>query len=169
MHVWLVIQSYPTLFDPMDCSPPGSFVHGIFQARMLEWVAMPFSGGSSQPRDWTQVSCIAGGFFAVWANREGGRLSIFLPPHTNTHTHTLLVLFSLAFPSSGDFPFLWTAWTNSRGSQIPGALDSQKLSLVIPKMQRVPFSQFGFSKSGMGLRNTALHTLSGGSHQFSCL
>ena len=101
-------------------------------------------------------------------SQQGRWQIIFLPTHTNTHTHPLLVLFSLAFPS-GDFPFLWTAWTNSRGSQIPGALDSQKLSLVIPKMQWVPFSQFGFSKSGMGLRNTALHTLSGGSHQFSCL
>ena len=46
----------------MDCSPPGSSVHGILQARILEWVAIPFSRGSSQPRDWTQVSRIAGGF-----------------------------------------------------------------------------------------------------------
>ena len=44
--------------------------HGIFQARILEWVAFPFSRGSSQPRDWTQVSCIAGGFFTSWATRE---------------------------------------------------------------------------------------------------
>ena len=44
----------------MDSSPPGSSVYGILQARILEWVAMPFSRGSSQPRDWTQVSCIAG-------------------------------------------------------------------------------------------------------------
>ena len=55
------------LFDPMDCNPPGSSVHGILQARILEWVAIPFSRGSSQPRDWTQVSCIAGRFFTVWA------------------------------------------------------------------------------------------------------
>jgi len=47
----------------MDCSLPGSFVHGILQARMLEWVAMPSSRGSSQPRDRTLVSCIAGRFF----------------------------------------------------------------------------------------------------------
>ena len=45
---------------PMDCSLPGSSVHRIFQARVLEWVAIPFSRGSSKPRDWTQVSCIAG-------------------------------------------------------------------------------------------------------------
>ena len=53
-----VTQSCLTLFDPMDYS-----VHGILQARIVEWVAFPFSKGSSQPRDQTQVSCIAGGFF----------------------------------------------------------------------------------------------------------
>ena len=45
-------------------------VHGIFQARILDWVAIPFSKGSSEPRDWTQVSHIAGGFFTSWATRE---------------------------------------------------------------------------------------------------
>ena len=48
------LQSCPTLEDPMDCSPPGSSVHGILQARILEWVAMLSSRGSSWPRDWTQ-------------------------------------------------------------------------------------------------------------------
>ena len=61
----LVAQSCPTLCDPMDCSPPGSFVHGIFQARMLEWVAIHFSRGSSWFRDQTQVSRIAGRFFTI--------------------------------------------------------------------------------------------------------
>ena len=54
----------------MDCSLPGSSVHGILQARILEWVAIPFSRGSSWPRDWTWVSCIAGRFFTIWATRE---------------------------------------------------------------------------------------------------
>ena len=66
----LLAQSCLILCNPMDCSPPGSSVHGILQARILEWVAIPFSRGSSQPRDWTWVSCIAGGFFTVWATRE---------------------------------------------------------------------------------------------------
>ena len=48
------------LCDPVDCSPPASTVRGILQARILEWVAISFSRGSSQPRDWIQVSCIAG-------------------------------------------------------------------------------------------------------------
>ena len=62
-----VHQSFPMLCDPMDCSPPGSSVHGIFQARILQWVATPFSQGSFRPRDRTHVSCvscIAGRFFA---------------------------------------------------------------------------------------------------------
>ena len=53
------LQSCPTLCDPVDCSPPGSSVHGILQARILEWVAMPSSGGSSPPRDRTQVSYVS--------------------------------------------------------------------------------------------------------------
>ena len=61
----LVTHLCPTLCDPVDYSPPGSSVHGILQARMLEWVAMPFSRGSSQPRDQTWVSRIAGRFFIV--------------------------------------------------------------------------------------------------------
>ena len=63
-------QSCPTLYDPTDCSPPGSSVHGILRARILEWVAISFSRGSSQPRNQTQVSCMAGRFFTIWATRE---------------------------------------------------------------------------------------------------
>ena len=65
-----VTQLCPTLCDPMDCSPPGSSIHGIFQARILEWVAISFSRRSSQPRDWTLVSLIIGRRFTVWATRE---------------------------------------------------------------------------------------------------
>ena len=60
-----VAQSCPTLCDPLDYT-----AHGILQARILEWVAVPFSRGSSQPRNRTQVSCIAGRFFTSWATRE---------------------------------------------------------------------------------------------------
>ena len=63
-------QSCLTLCNPMDYSLPGSSVHGILQAKMLEWVAILFSRGSSWPRGWTWVSCIADRFFAVWATRE---------------------------------------------------------------------------------------------------
>ena len=63
-------QSCTTLCIPMDCSLPGSSVHGIFQARILEWVTFPFSRGCSQSRDRTQVSGTAGEFFTSWATRE---------------------------------------------------------------------------------------------------
>ena len=66
----LLAQSYPALCDPMDCSLPGSSVHGILQARILEWVAISSFRGSSRPRDQTQVSCIAGRFFTIWATKE---------------------------------------------------------------------------------------------------
>ena len=66
----LVAQLCPTLCDPKDCSPPDSSVHKILQTRILEWAAIPFSRGSSRPRDWAQVSCIAGRFFTIWAFRE---------------------------------------------------------------------------------------------------
>ena len=66
----LVSQSCPTLCDPMDCSLPGSSVYGILQARILEWVAIPFSRGSSQLSNRTQVSRVTGRFFTVVATRE---------------------------------------------------------------------------------------------------
>ena len=72
-QVWevkVLVAQCPTLCNPMDCSPPDASVHGILQARILEWVATPFSRGSSQPKDWTLISYIAGGFFTVWATRE---------------------------------------------------------------------------------------------------
>ena len=65
-----VAQSCPTLCNPMDCSLPGSIVHWIFQAKILEWVTIAFSRRSSRPRDWTRVSRIVGRRFTVWANRE---------------------------------------------------------------------------------------------------
>ena len=64
-----IAQSPPTLCNLMACSPPVSSVHGILQARILEWVAISFSRGSSQPRYWTQVSCSAGRCFNLWATR----------------------------------------------------------------------------------------------------
>ena len=65
-----VARACPTLCDPVDCSPPGSSIHGILQARILEWVAISFPRGPSWPRDWTQVSRIAGRGFNLWTTRE---------------------------------------------------------------------------------------------------
>ena len=65
----LVVQSL-WICNPMDCSLPGCSVYGILKTKILEWVAIPSSSESSQPRDQTQVSCIVGRFFTIWATRE---------------------------------------------------------------------------------------------------
>ena len=65
-----LLQWHLMLCDAMDCSLLDSYVHGILQARIMEWVAMPSSRGFSQPKDQTQISCIAGKFFTIWATEE---------------------------------------------------------------------------------------------------
>jgi len=72
----LVIKSYPTLCDPRDCNPPGSSVHGIFQARILEWVATFFSRVSSWLRDQTRGSCTSRWVLYRWATRRGRYIGI---------------------------------------------------------------------------------------------
>ena len=72
------------LCDPMDYSPPGSSVHGILQARTLEWVAIPFSKGSSRLREQTHISCSADRFFIIWAAREA---------EIHTYLHLILQVF----------------------------------------------------------------------------
>ena len=75
----LVTQSCPTLCDPMDCSSLGSAVHTVLQARILEWIAIPLSRGSSQPRYRTPVSSFASKFFTLWATREVLDSTLALP------------------------------------------------------------------------------------------
>ena len=84
-----------TLCDTMECCLPGSSGHGILQARILEWVAMPFSRGSFWPRDQTQVSCIVGRFFTIWAKLAG---AIFY--------HYRLVLFVLCCHVNGTIQYV---------------------------------------------------------------
>ena len=80
-----VTQSRPTLCDPMDCSPLGSSIHGILQARILEWVAISFSRGSSRPRDWIQTFHIAGRCFNLWVTREALIRGIYaMAAHSST-------------------------------------------------------------------------------------
>ena len=76
--VVLVTQLCLTLCDSMDYTLPGFSVHRILQARILEWIAIPFSRGSSWSRDQIRVSCIADRFFSIWASREIPKNSIFL-------------------------------------------------------------------------------------------
>ena len=70
VHCVLVAQSCLILCDPTDCGQLGFSVYGILQARILEWIDIPFSREASQPRDQTLVSCIAGRFFTIWATKE---------------------------------------------------------------------------------------------------
>ena len=72
-HILFQLLSYVRLCNPMDCNLPGSSVHGILQVRTLERVVIPFSRGSSWSRNWTGISCIAGGLFTNWAIREAHR------------------------------------------------------------------------------------------------
>ena len=89
----LVAQSCPTLCNPMHCSPPGSSVHETFQARILQWVAMSFSRGSSQHKDWTQVSCTEGRFFTNWAIKSLCIKIILIP--------VITAIFILNSPATG--------------------------------------------------------------------
>ena len=93
MCVCLVAQLCLTLCNPLDCCPSGSFVHGILQTRILEWVAMPSSRGSSQPRDQTQVSCIADGFLTVWVTREA---QLYIDKNCRNITEVLCILSSIS-------------------------------------------------------------------------
>ena len=96
----------------MDCSPPGSSIHGIFQSRILEWVAISSSRGSSRPRDWTCVSCTGRWILYHWATGE----ALF-------HTATAKSLQSC--------PTLWNPIDGSLpGSPIPGILQARTLEWV---------------------------------------
>ena len=95
----LVTQSCLPLCDPMDYSLPSSSVHGILQARILEWVAIPFFRGSSWPRDRTQVSCIAGWFFTIWATREAHILLCSNVSHCYNWTFHYLHCKRVCYPS----------------------------------------------------------------------
>ena len=112
----LVAQSCSTHCNPIGYSPPGSSVHGILQARIVEWAAIPFSRGSSRPRDQKWVSCIARRFFTVRVTREAlfshqVASNSFATPWTVAHeAHPSMGISrqeywsGLPFPSPGDLP-----------------------------------------------------------------
>ena len=91
----LVLQSCPGLCDPMNCSPTGSSVHGILQARILECVAISFSSRSPWPRDWTQVSCTAGRFFTIWTITEKSPTNNFINCIHITYMSQGCILFNI--------------------------------------------------------------------------
>ena len=99
-----LLSLIPTLCDRMDCSLPGFSVHGIFQARVLEWGAIAFSRGSSRPRDCTQVSCIAGRRFTLWATREAN--CYVIPTKMASHPWALGTSYYAGFPVLWVVPFM---------------------------------------------------------------
>ena len=114
----LVAQLCPTLWDPLDCSPPGSSVHVIFQARIPEWVTISFSRGSSQLMDRTHFSCFADGFFIHWATGEVCAYPVLLI--TLAAAKLLQSCLTLCDPIDG------SPW----GSPVPGILQARTLEWV---------------------------------------
>ena len=92
----LVAQACLTLCDHMNCSPPGSFIHGILKARNLVWVAIPFSRGSAQPRDLSQVSHTAGRFFTIWTTEKPIHIHISITNAKNIKESR--IIYCTAFP-----------------------------------------------------------------------
>ena len=147
----LVTQSCQPL-RPMDCcSLPGPSVHGILQARILDWVVIPFSGGSSQPRGRTWVSCITGSFFTIWATRKS---SVWTTPNlldknlvgssaTKQRVYDLSLLLSpsLSTPSS---PTLSVGSGRPLTFSVPGDLLSTAGKSTCPQRQKPtnPWSTF---------------------------
>ena len=152
----LVAQSCLTLCDPMDCSLPGSSVHRI-EARILEWVAIPFSRGSSWPRDRSQVSCIAGRFFTIWTIREA-HISL----HICTNSENILYQDQTLRSTIGSG--YW--WYLNLGSSLVTNVSFWWMMLItdnacVGAMGRweisVPFSQIGF-ESKTTLKNSLYKT-----------
>ena len=111
----------------MDCSQPGSSIHGIFQARILEWAAYPFSSRSSWPRNQTRISCIASGFFTNWAIREYNFEEFFFylySEHTviSNATESFNPLIGIHITNTcrvriqgtGGFCFQWKVWLSEK-------------------------------------------------------
>ena len=96
----LVTQSFLILCDPMDCSPTWLLSPRNSQVRILEWVANPFSRVSSWPRDWTQVSCIVGRFFTIWATMKT-RVTCYAMENNWKKTKPILESISTSSPISG--------------------------------------------------------------------
>ena len=120
---------------PMDCSLSGSSVHGSFQARILEWVAISFSRGSSQPRDRTRVSHIVGRRFTIWATREALYRLYYkeLQNECNTQPWRLFIL------NLNGWENLETEW------QAPGVNSNESTYITLPHNILPPFSAHTFS------------------------
>ena len=140
--------------QPMDCSPPGSSVHGILQARILEWVAISFSSRSFQPRDQTKVSCIAGRFFTIWATSK-----TYLYVYINESLCCLYIYISTVQSLSHIWLFV-TPWTVACQAPLSMGFSRQEYWSELP----FPFPA-DLSNPGIKPRSPALQTSSKAKHQ----
>ena len=135
----LVAQSCPTPWGSMDWGLPGSSVHGILEARILEWIAILFSRGSFPLRDWTQISCIAGGFFTIWAT-----FIYFLSLCLNSHfvQRGVLLFWTLYQVKSLISVSLWSvSWVlSSCCSYVPVSLFSYTLCVGFHTIDKIVIS-----------------------------
>ena len=135
---YLVFKSCPTLHNPMDYSPAGSSVHGILQARIVEWVAISFSRGSFWPRDWTCVSCIGRQILYYWATficqLNCLIFSQALSPRKKNHTcagYTGIVRYHLQWVSKGPSEIVPVKrWAQSQANVHIEQIDSTILSFT---------------------------------------
>ena len=134
-----ITQACPTLFDPLDCSLPGSSILGIFKARILEWVCISFSRRSSQPRGWTWVSHIVGRCFTVWATREVNEAG--QRPIEFCQDNALLISNTLFQKHEKTLHMDITRWST---------LKSDWLYSLLPKMEK--FYTVSKNKTGIWLR-----------------
>ena len=128
----LVTQLCPTLCNSKNCSPPGSSVHEIVQVRILEWIALPFSRGSSWPWEQTWVSCIAGGSFTVWPAHLAQVCPKYCTRHKNMLKYYSLFIWNLYLTGAPAFYLLSKVILLSCESPVPGgmALEADCLGLV---------------------------------------
>ena len=147
-HLWEPLSDFegesvswsvmPILCDLMDCSPPNSSVHGIFQARILGWVVIPFFRGSSLPRDWIWGSCTADRFFTIWATREAllvvaKSITQWLKQHAyiaHVHGFEFYRLLNSLVCSEKSTSFLSSAWSLDRFYISLSSMISTYLSLL---------------------------------------
>ena len=136
----LVTQSCPTLCNPMDCTLPGFFVHGILQARILEWVAIPFSRGSSQPKDQTQISCITGYLYHLSYQGSPNIINPFMIILNDERLKTFpLILGTRQVSHSYHFylPQYWKYYLSDKkkqGKECQIKMEEVKLSLIVDNM-----------------------------------
>ena len=152
----LVAQLCLTLYDSVNCNPPGSFVHGISQAKILEWVAVPSSRGPSRPRDQTQVSCIAGRVFTIWANKEALSVWIYIKLLSSTVIFSLSIILASTLVTT--FFSCHLACCGSAGTESTcnvGDLGS------VPGLGRSPGEGKGHPLQYSGLENSMDYTVHG--------